>query len=98
MLKNISRSLSDILGSEYMEAVVTVATEIGGMDKAEAQRLANEKVDFFPESYIKKMDELAEATGKPVEVIEQDTERDNFMTAEEAVEYGLIDRVITKRQ
>ena len=41
---------------------------------------------------------LAEATGKPVEVIEQDTERDNFMTAEEAVEYGLIDRVITKRQ
>lgn len=64
MLKNISRSLSDILGSEYMEAVVTVATEIGGMDKAEAQRLANEKVDFFPESYIKKMDELAEATGK----------------------------------
>ena len=40
---------------------------------------------------------LAEATGKPVEVIEQDTERDNFMTAEEAVEYGLIDRVITKR-
>ena len=61
MLKNISRSLSDILGSEYMEAVVTVATEIGGMDKAEAQRLANEKVDFFPESYIKKMDELAEA-------------------------------------
>ena len=41
---------------------------------------------------------LAEATGKTVEVIEQDTERDNFMTAEEAVEYGLIDRVITKRQ
>ncbi len=41
---------------------------------------------------------LAEATGKPVEDIEQDTERDNFMTAEEAIEYGLIDRVITKRQ
>ena len=41
---------------------------------------------------------LAEATGKPVEVIEQDTERDNFMTAEEAMNYGLIDRVIEKRQ
>ncbi len=40
---------------------------------------------------------LAEATGKPLEVIEQDTERDNFMSAAEAAEYGLIDKVITKR-
>ncbi len=40
---------------------------------------------------------LAENTGKPLEVIEQDTERDNFMTAQEAAEYGLIDKVITKR-
>ncbi|MBR5542992.1 MAG: ATP-dependent Clp endopeptidase proteolytic subunit ClpP [Oscillospiraceae bacterium] len=41
---------------------------------------------------------LSEVTGKPIEVIEQDTERDNFMTADEAVAYGLIDKVITKRQ
>ncbi len=40
---------------------------------------------------------LSERTGKPLEVIEQDTERDNFMTADEAAEYGLIDKVITKR-
>ena len=40
---------------------------------------------------------LAESTGKPLEVIEQDTERDNFMSAAEAAEYGLIDKVITKR-
>ena len=40
---------------------------------------------------------LAENTGKPLEVIERDTERDNFMSAEEAMEYGLIDKVITKR-
>ena len=40
---------------------------------------------------------LAEETGKPLEVIEHDTERDNFMTAAEAAEYGLIDKVITKR-
>ncbi|MBO4694240.1 MAG: ATP-dependent Clp endopeptidase proteolytic subunit ClpP [Clostridia bacterium] len=40
---------------------------------------------------------LAEKTGKPLEVIEQDTERDNFMTAPEAAEYGLIDKVIDKR-
>lgn len=40
---------------------------------------------------------LAENTGQPLEKIEIDTERDNFMSAEEAVEYGLIDRVITSR-
>ncbi len=40
---------------------------------------------------------LSENTGKPIEIIEQDTERDNFMTAAEAQEYGLIDKVITKR-
>lgn len=41
---------------------------------------------------------LAANTGKPVDVIERDTERDNFMTAEEAKAYGLIDDVITKPQ
>ena len=40
---------------------------------------------------------LSENTGKPLEVIERDTERDNYMTAEEAKEYGLIDKVIYKR-
>ena len=37
---------------------------------------------------------LAEQTGKPLDVIKNDTERDNFMTAAEACEYGLIDKVI----
>ena len=40
---------------------------------------------------------LAERTGQPYEVIAHDTERDNFMTAEEAMAYGLIDKVIEKR-
>ena len=40
---------------------------------------------------------LAENTGKPLEVIQKDTDRDNFMSATEAMEYGLIDKVITKR-
>lgn len=45
----------------------------------------------------KKLNEmLAANTGKPLEVIEVDTERDNYMTAEEAKEYGLIDSIITK--
>lgn len=41
---------------------------------------------------------LAENTGKPMEEVERDTERDNFMSAEEAKAYGLIDAVITKPQ
>ena len=40
---------------------------------------------------------LAEHTGKPLEIIERDTERDNFLSADEAVAYGLIDKVITKK-
>ena len=46
----------------------------------------------------KKLNEiLAANTGQPYDVIAKDTERDNFMTAKEALEYGLIDKVITNR-
>ncbi|GAA0748434.1 ATP-dependent Clp endopeptidase proteolytic subunit ClpP [Clostridium oceanicum] len=41
---------------------------------------------------------LSERTGKTLEQIQQDTERDNFLTAEEAKEYGLIDEVIDKKK
>lgn len=40
---------------------------------------------------------LSERTGQPLEVIERDTDRDNFMSSNEAVEYGLIDRVLTRK-
>ena len=40
---------------------------------------------------------LAENTGKPIEIIRNDTERDNFMSAAEAAAYGLVDKVIEKR-
>ncbi len=40
---------------------------------------------------------LAENTGKPLEVIQRDTERDHFMSAEEARDYGLVDQVIYRR-
>lgn len=40
---------------------------------------------------------LSEMTGKPLDVIEKDTDRDNFLSATEALEYGLIDKVIEKR-
>lgn len=41
---------------------------------------------------------LSERTGQPLEKVEHDTERDNFMTSEEAAAYGLIDEVITKKK
>ncbi len=40
---------------------------------------------------------MSEHTGQPIETIERDTDRDNFMSAEEAKEYGIIDRVLTSR-
>ena len=47
----------------------------------------------------KKLNEmLAANTGKPVEVIAQDTERDHFMDAQEALDYGLIDSIVTNRE
>lgn len=41
---------------------------------------------------------LADHTGQPIDIIAKDTDRDNFMSAEEAVKYGLIDHVATKRE
>ena len=40
---------------------------------------------------------LSEHTGQPMDVIERDTERDRFMSAEQSVEYGLVDQVISSR-
>ena len=41
---------------------------------------------------------MAEHTGQPLERIEKDTDRDNFLSAQEAAEYGLIDKVLTRRE
>ena len=41
---------------------------------------------------------LSAQTGKPLETVERDTERDNFMSADEALAYGLVDKVITKKE
>ena len=47
----------------------------------------------------KKMNEiLAARTGQPIERVQADTERDNFMTAEDALRYGLIDEIIPPRR
>ena len=53
--------------------------------------------DFILKTRKKLNTILAERTGQPLDVIEKDTDRDNYMTAQEALEYGLIDKIITKR-
>ena len=63
MLKNIKRSLKDLLGEEYMEAVKAVAVEINGMDENEADSLINEQVEFLPDDYIVRMHNMAKKTG-----------------------------------
>ncbi|MCL2698524.1 MAG: ATP-dependent Clp endopeptidase proteolytic subunit ClpP [Oscillospiraceae bacterium] len=41
---------------------------------------------------------LSEKTGQPINIVRQDTERDNFMTAEEALKYGLIDKIMEPKK
>ncbi|MCI9627563.1 MAG: ATP-dependent Clp endopeptidase proteolytic subunit ClpP [Clostridia bacterium] len=53
--------------------------------------------DFIIKTRKKLNTILSQNTGKPLDVIERDTERDNYMEAQEALEYGLVDKVITKR-
>ncbi len=81
--------------SALPNAEVMIHQPLGGMQgqatdiKIHADRIIRMK---------KKLNEmLAANTGQPLEVIEKDTERDNFMSAEEACEYGLIDKVVEKK-
>ena len=58
-------------------------------------------IQIHAERIIKMKDKLnlmlSEHTGQPLEIIKKDTERDNFMSAEEALKYGLIDKIVEKR-
>jgi len=65
MIKNIRLSLQDIAGKEYITQVIDAAAKFGFGDTADLQKTAEEKVDFFPESFARKLDDLLEYTGKP---------------------------------
>ena len=60
-----------------------------------------EDIKIHAEHILKMRDRLNRIlsmnTGKPIEVIEKDTDRDNYLTAEEALAYGLVDKIIEKR-
>ena len=75
---------------------IMIHQPLGGTGRAQAS-----DIEIHAKHIVRikeKMNRLySEMTGQPVEVIEKDTDRDNFMTAEEALKYGLIDKVIDKR-
>jgi ATP-dependent Clp protease, protease subunit len=84
--KRFSLPNSEIMIHQPLGGFQGQATDIG----IHAERILNIK---------KKLNQiLSERTGQPLDVIEKDTERDHFMTAEEAKNYGLIDEVIVKKK
>jgi ATP-dependent Clp protease, protease subunit len=76
---------SEVMIHQPLGGTTGQATDI----KIQAERIIKIKRNL---NYI-----LSQITGKTIEVVENDTERDNFMSAEEAVVYGLIDKVLYKR-
>ena len=66
MFKNIKMSLADLLGKEYIGAVIAANYALGALSLGEASALANEKVDFFPECVQKKNSEMLAEVGKQV--------------------------------
>ena len=62
-----------------------------------ARKLDGKVTECDYNAKVVKIEVLDKDTGKPIEVVTADCERDNFMTAQEALAYGLIDQVIEKR-
>ncbi len=75
---------------------IMIHQPLGGTGRAQASDIEIHANHII---YIKnKMNRLlSEMTGQPLETIEKDTDRDNFMSAQQAMEYGLVDRIIEKR-
>lgn len=77
-------------------AEVMIHQPLGGAQgQATEIEIAAKRILFLREKLNKI---LSERTGQPLEVLARDTDRDNFMTAEKAKEYGLIDHIITRHE
>jgi acetylornithine/succinyldiaminopimelate/putrescine aminotransferase len=64
--KTISLSLSDLVGSQYTNAVCAACAFLEGADPRELATIAEQKVDFFPDSFARRLDELLPLVGRPV--------------------------------
>ena len=60
MIANIQRSLVDILGGEYLAAVCRAESLLSGRSYEELWAIANEKVDFYPETFARRQEELGQ--------------------------------------
>lgn len=65
-LQNVERSLSDLLGVDYTDAVCDATARIWGEDLARLKSIAEEKVNFFPPSYLERVNSLIDFIGKKV--------------------------------
>jgi ATP-dependent Clp protease, protease subunit len=74
---------------------IMIHQPLGGIQGQAADIEIHAKEILYLRSLLNKI--LAERTGQPVEKIEKDTDRDNFMSAEDAVSYGIIDKIFVKR-
>ena len=79
-------------------AEIMIHQPLGGMPGGSQASDMKIRTDHILNTKRKINEILAEKTGKPIEIIEQDTDRDNWFSAEAAKEYGLIDTVITNRE
>ena len=66
MIQNIKRSLVDILGADYLAAVCRARSVLAGRSYDELWAIANEKVDFYPESFAQQQEVLMDSVGKQV--------------------------------
>lgn len=66
MVKNIKKSLINLLGKGYCEAVIDTAIELHGISEKRANQLASEEIDFLDADFIKHQDELIEKVGKKI--------------------------------
>ena len=64
MIKNLKLSLKDLTGGEYIDKVCRASAKITGQNISDLLAIAEEKVDFFPETLIKHLDSMIEMTGK----------------------------------
>ncbi|HLR17925.1 MAG TPA: ATP-dependent Clp endopeptidase proteolytic subunit ClpP [Alcanivoracaceae bacterium] len=74
---------------------IMIHQPLGGFRGQASDIEIHAKEILYIKNYLNEL--LAEHTGQPLERVEQDTDRDNFMAAKEAQEYGLIDKVVTRR-
>lgn len=65
-MKTVKRSLVQLLGKDYMEAVIAGATILKDLDSADAERLAAEEIEFMPQRFVDKMDHLLSKVGTRV--------------------------------